>query len=211
MGFDRVYIYNDGTVDGFKKNVEDHPETYGADRVTVVDFPYNHEKDYRTSAYADCYRTNKDKYDWMAFIDSGEYIVLTGSDFIKDILQNKAYCDYECIRLNVVEFSDYLQMTRDFCLMSDDVVKGTYLKSTMKMAKSIVNCKAKGLLMGIYSPTRNGQALKQCLPNLEPVTDNSENPTKKGTNVNKIDVSLMYVTPNQLELRWRKWKKAKGY
>ena len=70
------------------------------------------------------------------------------------------------------------------------------MKSTRKMAKSIVNCKAKGLLMGMYTPTRNGEALNQCLPDLKPVYDNADNQTKKGTNVSRIDVSTMYVTPN---------------
>ena len=105
--------------------LEDYPERYNADKVEIVDFPYNHEKEYTVAAYAHFFRTHRSEYDWMAFIEPGEFIVLTKADSIKQILSNREYRKFECIRLNVVEFSDYLQMTRDFGFKSDSVIEGT--------------------------------------------------------------------------------------
>lgn len=207
IGFDHIFIYNSGAIDGFKSILDVTPIA-GAE---VVDFPYNHEKDYKIAAYAHCYRTHRNEYDWMAFIDPNEYIMLAKAESVKEVFANGKYRKFECVRLNIVEFSNYGQLARDFCINPDNVVRNSKVATTKKMAKSIVNCKSKGLLMGAFAPTRNKDILKQCLPNVKEVVDKEENATKKGTNVNKISMGTIYLTTSQLEVRWKKWKKAKGY
>lgn len=207
IGFRDIYIYHSGILDGYTRTLEDHP----IKGVHIIEFPYNYEKDYTTSSYADFYRTYRHNYEWVAFINADEYIMLTKEPNIQKVFQKNNYDSYEVVRLNVVQFSDYIQFTRDFDFKADAVVGDDKVVATRKMAKSIVSCKAKGLLFKSYTPTRNKKPIKQCLPNLEPVSDNSSSNRIKGVDVDKIDVSVMYVTPNQMEIRWRKWKKQKGY
>ena len=206
LGFAHIYAYNNGTLDRFKVELEERP----INGITVVDFPYNYEKEYTTAAYAHCYREHMDEYDWIAFIDSTDYIMLVDKNSsINSVFEDNNYSEYDVVRLNVVEFSDYIQFTRDFDFKADEVVWFDDVKTTKKQSKSIVNCKTRGILFKGYTPTRNRLPINQCLPNKTPVHDNVQSNRIKGVDVNKIDTSIMYITPNRMEIEWRKWKQSK--
>ena len=51
----------------------------------IVEFPRNPSKEYKTTAYADCYRKHKGEYDWIAFLDADDYIVLVKDASITDL------------------------------------------------------------------------------------------------------------------------------
>ena len=42
LGFAHIYAYNNGTLDRFKVELEERP----INGITVVDFPYNYEKEF---------------------------------------------------------------------------------------------------------------------------------------------------------------------
>ena len=41
--------------------------------------------------------------------------------------------------------------------------------------------------------------------------ENWSSGANSGADVNKVDVSIMYLTPNRMELEWVKWKLARGF
>lgn len=69
-----------------------------------------------------------------------------------------------------------------------------------------MDCRTSGILFKGYTPTRNGTHITQCLPNLEVVENGNSANGSSGSDVNKVDTTIMYLTPNRLELEWVKWK-----
>ena len=207
VGFDKIFIYNNGAVDNLSSILNESFDPF----VQIIPFQVGQGENYTVKAYADCYRNNKDDFDWMAFYDPNEYLLLGYANSIKDTLKHKGYKKFDAVRINLVNFSNYVQLCRDLGFQEDGVVDEDNLEYNKKLAKSIVNCNAKGLMMGPYVPTRNGETVRQCLPNLVEVHDSKNVETYKGTEVNKVDTSFMYLSQNVLELQWYKWKKSNGY
>lgn len=204
LGFDHIYLYNDGHAKTTKVAAEKHP-----DDVTVVDLEPEPGTEYTVKTYAHCYRENKDKYDWIAFIDQNDFIVLVEKDSIKDLFgENRELGKFEAVRLNVIDFSNFEDLAND---MGIQLMEGYDFNSAKTnpptTAKSIVNCKTKGILMGKYVPRRNGIAVSQCLPSGKPLVDSTENSNTSGVLIDVLDLDEMYITSSVIEVKWRKMKK----
>ena len=115
LGFDHIYIYNDGTADGFKAILDESP----IDEVSIVDFVHVRGKDPKTTAYAHCYREHRSQFGWIAFFDPDEYLVVQNGQSIKNVMRSRNYGRFEVVRLNVVQFSDYIQMARDYGITAE--------------------------------------------------------------------------------------------
>lgn len=207
IGFDHLYMYNNGSLDRFKGIMDEQT----MEQASIVDFNVEQGEEYIVEAYADCYRSHRNEYDWMAFFGPDEYLLLQYGDSIKQTLRIKAFRKFDAVRVNLMDFSDYIQLCRDLGVDAEDIVDFRKIDSNKKIARSIVNCKARGLLLGPYSPKRNGQTVRQCLPNLVEVYDSKNVGEYKGVEIDKVDTNFMYITPNKLELQWWKWKNQKGY
>ena len=197
LGFDHIYLYIDENGWDIPTNIDYNSLTDDLAHVVLLDG----SPTFTLDAYQDCYNHYRAEWDWMAFIDMTEWIVVKDERTIRTILTDKRYNQFEAIRLNLMTFTDQEALAQDLNIVEMMDEGGDYEKS-LGMAKSIVNCVTNGLKMGVYSPTRNGRAVTQCLPNLTPVQDKDENHALKGVQVNGIDTSLMYVTSNMLEVQY---------
>ena len=115
------------------------------------------------NAYQDCYNHYREQWDWMAFIDMTDWIVVKGNRSLKEILSDRRYNKFEAIRLNQVMFSDQQSAIQDLNIV-DMMEDGAEYNKTLGMAKSIVNCVTNGLKMGIYAPTRCSAAIRSTVP-----------------------------------------------
>ena len=200
MGFYRIYIYHRGELREFKQLLAEKP----IKGVKIVDLLRIQGENYADTVCAHCFKNYKDKYGWMAFMDSTEYIVPVGQgcDSLTDLFNsNKTkFAEYEAVRLDLVRYTNHVQLAKDFAigdvsmLLKDkdgvDGPTGDY--------RCILNCKTKGLAFNDMVPFKNGTNLNMCLPNGEPYAG-------------KSDIDTMYVSTNSFEMRWRKWKKENNY
>lgn len=87
----------------------------GIPYVNVVDFPSRVM--YLQAAYADCYRTNKDAYDWILFMPPTEWVAFTQAGTIPEYMErNPDFQKYEVIRLGSVIFSNFNRLAKDLKL-----------------------------------------------------------------------------------------------
>lgn len=80
VGFQHFFIYDNMS----KKPLS---ETITGEDVTIVRWP-DKEKGAHTRAFTDCLNKNRKAWNWIAFVDTDEFIVLKKHDNITDFLKN---------------------------------------------------------------------------------------------------------------------------
>ena len=201
MGFHRIYLYNDGELHYFKTLLQDHP----IKGVKVVDLPYEEGEEYETTACRHCLKSHYKQCGWMAFMGSDEYIVPISTDTLYGLIDSdrNQFSEYDAVRFDLVRYTDNVQLAKDFVLGDVSMLNHDgEIDGPTGQARYLLNCKlADGVEFDGLYPARGGnmQPLNQCLPNAERWEDGAS------------DLNDMYVATNQLELRWRMWKKQRKY
>ena len=80
IGFDKIFIYDNNDIDNTYSDLEKE----FSDKLDIITFK---GKCKQFDAYIDCTNKNKDSYDWIAYIDSDEFIEVERNS-IKDILRD---------------------------------------------------------------------------------------------------------------------------
>ena len=107
LGFDHIYIYDNNNIGGEKFEdviMEDIKKGF----VTIINFR-GHRGPVRgpqMDAYYDCYKRYNIFYDWIAFFDADEYLILNQDTSIQRLLINSRYDECEMIKINWKVFSD---------------------------------------------------------------------------------------------------------
>lgn len=147
LGFDKIIVAdNDDTLllSGFS-----------SDKVIIED--YTGIEKVQSKAYTELFNKYRNDYDWIAFFDIDEFLVLDGFDSIKGLLSE---FDADEIRLNTKHFTDNNTL---------DVIDGNYkvfdrflceanVDSLDRFCKPIINCKLNDVTInghGIYDNSIN--------------------------------------------------------
>lgn len=108
IGFDHVYIY-----DNNYKGEEVFEDSLGGPirdgYVTVIDI--RDKKNVQMDAYNDCYQTYGKDYDWIAFFDFDEFLVINDGCDIHRFMQS--YDRFECLLVNWMDYTDGNMLTDD--------------------------------------------------------------------------------------------------
>lgn len=145
LGFSHIYLYDNNDVDG-----EQITDVLNADefagKITIIDV--RGQKYIQKRVYNDCYHTRM--FDWCAFIDIDEFIVLEKHKNISEFLQNFPYQD--AVYLNWKCYGDSghvsynaLDVTKRFtkpwginvCYGYIDRAENTHIKSIIKSGLDI--------------------------------------------------------------------------
>lgn len=130
LGFDKIFVYDNN--DPGDEKIIDVTQDYVADKyIEVVDV--RGQKSYQPKAYTDCYKRNRDKFDWFLFIDIDEFLVLEDKNNIKDILSDSRYDHCDIIRVNWKHFTDNDVLdvvNNDYSVFTRFVTRVKYFKDT---------------------------------------------------------------------------------
>lgn len=126
LGFDDIFIYEND----WKCNIE-------RDNLHKIQFD---GKNAQISAYNDFLKKYKNDYDWVAFFDVDEFLVLKKHNDIKSFIQS--YSNYNAIGINWVLFGDNnLQFDGDYSVLSRftkrQIGVNEHIKSIVKMKENI--------------------------------------------------------------------------
>lgn len=101
IGFTHIFIY-DNNHDG-EEHFEEVLSSYiDCGFVTIIDWR-NKEKAQK-SAYMDCYNRFGKEYEWIAFFDFDEYLVITNNSDIGTFLNR--FNSFECVLINWMNYTD---------------------------------------------------------------------------------------------------------
>lgn len=84
VGFDQIFIYDNN--DGDYEYVGDRI-TNNKDRVMIVPWKFEPRIGMQEAAYTDCYRSYGKDYDFMAFLDVDEFLVMQCKESLKEKLE----------------------------------------------------------------------------------------------------------------------------
>ena len=169
IGFEHIYIY-DNNHDGEERFIDVLMDFVDKWRVTIIDYR-NIEKAQR-SAYNDAYQRLSTHYDWLAFFDFDEFLVLKHSPlstFLSGLPQ-----EYNCVMV------PWLMMT-DNNLVHNDVrpLMQRFTESTVNgsgQGKCIVRGGIKGLRFTKSVHVPYEPVLRCCTPNGEPTVQKRHQP-----------------------------------
>lgn len=102
LGFDKIFIY-DNNHDG-EECFENVLQQYIDDGFVEIT-PYRNIKKAQFSAYNDCYSKHNKEYDWIAFFDFDEFLILEKDKDIKSYLSRFSE-DKQCILINWMIMDD---------------------------------------------------------------------------------------------------------
>lgn len=103
LGFSSIILYDNNDIDG------EHFDTVIGDFikngfVTVINV--RGQKDIQIKSYDDCYKKYGNNYDWIAFFDIDEFLVLEPNTKIIDFLNKPIFTNFNCIKINWRNFDD---------------------------------------------------------------------------------------------------------
>lgn len=103
LGVTNIILYDNNDINGEK--FEDAIGDYiNSGYVKLVN--YRGKKACQLEAYADCYNTNTNAYDWIIFVDLDEYITLVKHNNIQEYLSQEKFSKYSIIKLNWLCYGD---------------------------------------------------------------------------------------------------------
>ena len=106
LGFDKIFIYDNNDLDGESPN--EILNTY--DQVEIIDvrgrLARQEQCNLQAQCYNECYQKNGKNFNWIAFIDTDEFITLTSIANIKEFLADSRFNTYNCIYLPWVYYTD---------------------------------------------------------------------------------------------------------
>ena len=116
IGFDKIFIYDNNDVDGerFETVISDYIESGFVD---IID--YRGRKQCQQQAYHECYQSNNNEYDWIAFFDCDEFLTLVGYDTIHSFLNATIFNNYQLIHINWLVYGDNEIVYKDSGLVQE--------------------------------------------------------------------------------------------
>ena len=104
LGFDKIIIYDNNDIDDKRKlKIPD------IRRVKIEN--WRSEWNAQLKAYEDCYKKHSNDYDWFAFFDSDEYLILNKWKSVKEMLND--FDDTDILAINWINYDDMGILTRD--------------------------------------------------------------------------------------------------
>lgn len=181
LGFDHIYIY-----DNNDKNYEFVGSRINKNilnKITIIDFSGDKSQ---IMAYNDCLKKYSNLYDYMAFFDIDEFLILKKHNNIKEILNNNKFKEYDAIRIHWIIYGDNDLVHRD---INNSVLKDFYHEKNKKLddiqSKCILNLKKVSLLKSVHGVYSENQCNIDLSKNTFNVTSN------KSKNYNGIDTAFL--------------------
>lgn len=103
LGFNKIFIY-DNNHDG-EEHFEDVLQSFIDDGFVEV-INYRNKETAQLSAYNDCYQKHSNEYDWIAFYDFDEFLILEKNENIVSFLSQDIFNKYQCILINWMIMDD---------------------------------------------------------------------------------------------------------
>lgn len=123
-------------------------------------------------AYRDCMIKYRDIYDWIAFYDADEFLVIDDNFTIKEFLDDAKFQDYTGVCLNLVEYGDNDMVYNDKRPLKERFTQP--IKKTRSMVKTIIqtkNCKIVNNWKSVHYPFIDNKINNICNANGDSITN----------------------------------------
>jgi hypothetical protein len=199
LGFDKIFIFDNN--EKTTEYVGNRIDRSISEHITIIpanDCTYG----FQVKVYSQFYDKFNKEFDWLAFLDIDEFIVLNKHKSIKDLLST-INSDIPVLRLN-------WQMYGDDGILSGDIKVPVYKRIVKKLnhrynlhGKCLVRGNVEGVVFkSSHYPMINGQVGKSCFP-----SGRLLGPEAK-VNIGAIEYSIAYIA-HYMTKTWEEFKKQK--
>lgn len=155
LGFDKIAIYDNNHMG--EEHFEEVLQPYIDEKLVEV-IPYRNMENVQMRAYSDCYVRYKyaSDYDWVAFFDFDEFLVLKNHSTIQEYLEwVNTKGDFDCVKVNWMIYTDNNMIENDGRPVNERLTtpmdydkKVGFNFPQNNHTKSIVKCKADDFEIG---------------------------------------------------------------
>lgn len=140
IGFDKIFLY-DNNRHYDSDNITEKVKNYVDDGfVTLKKWDYDYGN-VQKPAYQHCFNANRNEYDWIAFFDADEYIVLPTGMAIQEFLSQEKFNDFGGIAIPSVNYDDNDLLVNNSETRLDKYTRPTMTGCDKTFYKTIVRCK----------------------------------------------------------------------
>lgn len=159
IGFDKIYLYDNNDVNS--PYVGDFINQ--RDKVEIIDVRGIHEQSFQIKCYNEFY--NSHDFDWCAFIDIDEFIVLNKWRDIEEFVLDPIFNNAQVIKLNWHLYGDDGMIERDISVPVYESFQNVVRHSYNTHGKEIIRGGLSGLkIESTHWSTINGSLPKQIMP-----------------------------------------------
>lgn len=138
LGFDKIFLY-DNNRPGEENPIDELQDYVDSGLVEIIRWMDFSRKAQRTS-YQDCWDKHQNEYDWIAFFDADEYLILNTTSDIHEFLSNEIYDGNYIVTVSTVHYDD-----NDIIINDSKTRLDKYTRVSSKYRdgwiKSIIRCK----------------------------------------------------------------------
>lgn len=161
LGFDKIYLYDNNDIDGedFTEVIADYIDCHKVEIINV-----RGKQNQQIACYNNFYHTYAKKYDWVAFFDIDEFLVLKTDTDIHQYVARAKFKNFDGIAINWKYFDD-----NDLTSYSSEPVTERFTReykernwaySQYKFSKRIVKTNLNLVINSSHGPIRNAQILE---------------------------------------------------
>ena len=159
LGFDKIYLYDNNDIT--TPFVGDFIEQI--DKIKIIDVRGMHEQSFQIKCYNEFY--NSHEFDWCAFIDIDEFIILNKWKNIQEFVSDPIFKDAQVIKLNWHLYGDDDLIERDMTLPIYQGITKWINHSYNSHGKEIIRGGLQGLkIESTHWSTVNGNLSYQIMP-----------------------------------------------
>lgn len=115
IGFDKIFVYDNNQPNDNQKAIDVLGDIINDGVVEIVDWPINQRYITQVEAYQTCYDKENQNYDWIAFFDCDEYLMIDRDLNIKDFLQQNCFDGYGSVLFTNTDYSDSDMIENNTC------------------------------------------------------------------------------------------------
>lgn len=162
LGFDHIYLYDNN--DSSTPFVCDFIKQ--SSKVNILSVNDVHTEKLQIKCYDSFYEKYKDTFDWCAFIDIDEFIVLPGVNNIKKVLQKDIFTKFNAVRLNWHMYDDNNLVVRDKKVPVIKAFTNRVNIPELDQSKMILRGKLSNIqIVSCHYALQNNDLVKECLLN----------------------------------------------
>lgn len=145
IGFDKIILYDNNDVNGEQLNIESNDFVeiinYRGKHIIIPDNNNYWKREFKhgtqEEAYNDCYLNHSDGYDWIAYFDIDEYLIIDGK--INDFLSQDIFKDADAIQINWEIYGDNDKLYYENIPLNKRFTKTSFIQTDF--VKTIVKTK----------------------------------------------------------------------
>lgn len=138
LGVNKIFLYDNNDIDGEFPNevIEKYILNGFVDLINV-----RGKSQIQCKVYQECYLNNGDNFDWIAFLDCDEFLVIDGFKNIQEFLSQEKFKKFDGVRVEweIMDDNDLITVENNNYSLMNRFLRGTHVRDGKSICKTKKN------------------------------------------------------------------------